>query len=175
MTNSLFRFSVIPAILAICLVLACGQQEKESDVTKKAEPAAEMEEIPAVIMATLMSKFPSAEIQKWTKEQEGDIMVYDIEFRQAGQKFEADIKEDGTIHNWERQITAEDLPEAVLRAVINEHPEVTFREIMLITAVTDGVDELEGYEILFETPDSKAAEIMVSPEGEILEDTGEGE
>jgi hypothetical protein len=175
MTNSLFRIAIIPATLALCLTLACGQQEEKADVTEKAEPAAEMEEIPALIMTTLKAKFPDAEIQKWTKEQEGDIMVYDIEFHQAGQKFEADIKEDGTIHNWERQIAAEELPEAVLRSVVSNYPEVTFREIMLITAVTDGVDELEGYEILFETPDSNMAEIMVAPDGEILEDTGGGE
>ena len=171
MITSLSRISVIPATLALCLILGCGQKKEKADVTKKAEPPAEMEEIPALIMTTLKSKFPNAEIQKWAKEKEGDIFVYDIEFRQDGEKFEADIKEDGAIHNWERQVGANDLPEAVISSVMNKYLEVNFMEIMVITAVKDGIDELEGYEIVFETPDNKEIEIMVAPDGEIIEES----
>ena len=83
-----------------------------------------------------------------------DIVVfYDIEFRQQGRKFEADIKEDGTIHNWEREITVGDLPEVVMSVVANKYPESTITEIMAITAVTVGTEALEGYEIILETAD----------------------
>jgi hypothetical protein len=43
-------------------------------------------------------------------EHEGDVVIYDFEFEQDGRNFEADIREDGTIHNWEQQVAVRDLP-----------------------------------------------------------------
>jgi hypothetical protein len=126
-------------------------------------------------MAALKAKFPDAEIHKWTKEKEGDTVVYDIEFKQGDQKFEADIKEDGAFHNWEREIAAEDLPEAVMKAAEEKYPNSTRKEIMEITAVKEGQDALEGYEIVLETAEGDKVEITVAPDGEILEESGEEE
>jgi hypothetical protein len=47
------------------------------------------------------------------------------------------------------------------------------KEIIQITAVHDGMDALEGYEIVFETADMKDVEITVAPDGKTLEDSGE--
>jgi hypothetical protein len=44
---------------------------------------------------------------------------------------------------------------------------------MAITAVKDGRDALEGYEIVLETADRKGVEVRVAPNGEVLEDSGE--
>jgi hypothetical protein len=41
---------------------------------------------------------------------------------------------------------------------------------MVITAVKDGKDALEGYEIVIETADKKEVEVTVAPDGEILEE-----
>jgi hypothetical protein len=40
---------------------------------------------------------------------------------------------------------------------------------MVITAVVDGKDVLEGYEIVLETTDRKEVEVTVAPDGKILE------
>ena len=77
----------------------------------------ELNKIPKVMMDALSARFPNAEIHQWTREKEGDLVIYDIEFRQGGRKCEADIKEDGTYHNFEREIAAKDLPQAVKQAV----------------------------------------------------------
>jgi len=130
------------------------------------------EKIPKKVMDALTAKFPKAEIQKWTKEKEGDAVVYDIELTQAGRKFEADIKEDGTIQNWEKEITAKDLPKEIKKAVRKRYRGSTFKEMMAVTAVKDGKDALEGYEIVLETADKKAVEVTVAPDGKILEDSG---
>jgi hypothetical protein len=143
------------------------------DVEKKAEHDLQLDKIPKVVMDALKGKFPKAEIHKWTKEKEGEIIVWDIEFKQEGRKFEADIKEDGTIYNWEKAIEAKDLPEAAKKAVQTKYPRSTIKEIMEITAVNDGKDALEGYEIVLETADKKEVEVTVAPEGKILEDSGE--
>jgi hypothetical protein len=175
MKNSSFRFSVFLLILLACLVFSCQQQGEKGSVETKAEAPLELGKIPQAVMGALKAKFPDAEIHKWTKETEDDIVVYDIEFKQQDQKFEADIKEDGTIHNWEKEIAAEDLPEAVKKTAEEKYPNSTHKEIMEITAVKDGEDVLEGYEIVLETADKKEVEITVAPDGRILEESGEEE
>ncbi|MDH3292178.1 MAG: hypothetical protein OEO20_11080 [Gemmatimonadota bacterium] len=129
----------------------------------------DLDKIPQQVMDALRARFPRAEIRQWTREEEDDIVLYDIEFTQQGRKLEADIKEDGTIHNWEREIAADDLPASVRTAVEREYPESTLEEVMAITAVTEGTEALEGYEIVLETADGKEIEVTVAPDGTILE------
>ena len=94
MSRCRFKCSVGGLFMAVFAGLVLGQPVAS---------AQEKDKIPKKVMATLMAKFPKAEIHKWTKEKEGDVVVYDFEFKQEGRKFEADIKEDGTIHNWEKR------------------------------------------------------------------------
>src|SRR6476469_6409090 len=44
--------------------------------------SADEKEIPKKVMDALRAKFPKAQIDKWTKEKEGDAVVYDIEFKE---------------------------------------------------------------------------------------------
>ena len=103
---------------------------------------------------------------------EGDAVVYDIEFKENGRKCEADIKEDGTYVNYEREIAAKDLPKTVTDAVEKKYPKATMKEIMEIMEVKGKDDKLEGYEINLVTADKKEVEVTVAPDGKILEDTG---
>lgn len=88
-----------------------------------------------------------------------------------GATIEADIKEDGTIHNWEKAIAAEDLPNAVKTTLQQKYAKSTLREIMLITAIKDGKDMLEGYEIVLRTASNRDIELTIAPDGRILEDS----
>jgi uncharacterized membrane protein YkoI len=164
MTRSVFNYSahgVITLILA-GLLLAGAQAQ---DMPK-------MGQMPKRVMDGLKAKFPNFNIEKWTEEKEDKMIVYDIEFTQGGQKFEADVKEDGTIHNWEKAIPAKDLPRAVKKAVNRRYPKTGMTEIMEITAVKEGNDKLEGYEIVLRIADKKDVEVTVAPNGKILEDSG---
>jgi hypothetical protein len=174
MKKSVLRLGVFPLILLLCLVAGCKKQTEKAETESMTKEDVKLAEIPQVVMDTLKAKFPEAEIEKWTQEKEGDIVVYDIEFRQQGQKFEADIKEDGSIHNWEKQIAAEELPEAVKQTVEKTYPGASLKEIMMITAVAEGQDALEGYEIVLDTAEGKEVEITVAPDGTVLEDSGKG-
>jgi hypothetical protein len=44
---------------------------------------------------------------------------------------------------------------------------------MEVTVVVDGMDTSEGYEIVLQTADKQEVEVMVTPAGIILEDSGE--
>lgn len=155
---------LILAGLFMLLVKACIQQKDQPDLQK----------IPSQVIDALVAKFPESKIDKWTKEQEGDIVIYDFEFTQSGQKYEADIKEDGTIHNWEKAIAVKDLPEAIQTTINEKYPSANLTEIMEITAVNEGKDQLEGYEIVLKTSDKELIEVTVAPDGKIMEeDTGD--
>lgn len=130
---------------------------------------ADAKRIPQGVMNALTTRFPNAVISEWDRELEDNIVIYDIEFEQEGQKLEADITEDGTIYNWEREIADDDLPNIVRDAVEMQFPGAALGEVMLVTVVEDGMDRLEGYEIDLETADGEAIEIMVTPAGVILE------
>ena len=130
------------------------------------------EKIPQKVVDALEARFPNLKIQKWTKEEEDGIVLYDVEFTQAGQKLEADIKADGAIHNWEKAIAVKDLPPVVRKAADTRYPKAAIREAMAVTAVKNGKEALEGYEILLITAAKKEVEITVAPDGKILEDAG---
>jgi hypothetical protein len=153
---------IIP-ILLVTLVMV--------GITAQAQNKLDLKQIPTKIMDALKAKFPKAEIEKCTKEKEGEIFIYDFEFKQGEQKFETDIKEDGTIHNWEKAIKATDLPAAVIKAVDKMYPKARMQEIMQITAVKNGKDVPEGYEIVLKTRNKKEVEVMVAPDGKILEES----
>ena len=130
-------------------------------------------QMPKKVTDALTAKFSMAEVDKWTKEEEGGSLVYDIEFKQDGLKFEADIFGDGTIHNWEKAITTKDLPAAVTKTVEKKYPKAVIKEIMAVTAVNKGKEEIEGYEIVLEKSKNEEVEVTVAPDGTILEDPGD--
>jgi hypothetical protein len=152
--------AVLALLLAPLPVLAQGAEKSATG------------QIPRRVMETLKARFPAAEIQKWTRETEADVVLFDIEFTQHGRKFEADIKEDGSIENWENAIEARALPAAVRLSVEKRYPGATLDEVMAVTAVRDGEDALEGYEIVLKTAAGKGVEVTVAPDGKILEDSG---
>jgi hypothetical protein len=163
----------IQMLTALLLTLIVIGLLTVSTVAAQDKNVPDNEKIPKEIMNTLLAKFPKAVIHKWAKEKEGDFIIYDIEFQQDSQKFEADIKEDGSIHNWEMEVDANDVPQLVIKTVEDKYPKYIPKEIMKITAIIDGKDILEGFEIVLETGEKKEVEVTIAPDGEILEDSGD--
>src|SRR5262245_8087106 len=150
--------------LAVLVVLA--------PVARAEDKAKDVDKVPKKVMDALKAKFPKAKIHKWTKEKEGDAVVYDIEFKVGDRKHEADIKEDGTIVNYESEIAAKDLPAAVKKTVEKRYPKARLKEVMEINEIKDKKESHGGYEIVLETAD-KEVEITVARDGKVLEDSGE--
>jgi len=158
------------AMLAGLLLLGRGAYAQEKKEPEKPDTS----KIPKAVMDALKEKFPKAEIRKWTKEKEGDVVVYDIEFKEKGRACEADIKEDGTYINYEKAIKAKDLPKAVSEAIEKKYPKSTMKEIMEETEVKGKSEKLSAYEVVLTTAEKKEVEVRLSPDGKILEDTGAG-
>lgn len=129
-----------------------------------------LDKIPSAVMDALKAKFPKAEIRKWTKEREGDDLVYDIEFKEDGRACEADIRGDGTYINYEKAIAATDLPAAVTKAIERKFPKATLKEIMEETEVEGNDENLSAYEVVLVTASMRTVEIRLAPDGTILEE-----
>jgi hypothetical protein len=139
-------------------------------VSRAQDQAKDVDKIPKAVMDALKSKFPKPEIVKWTKETEGGVVIYDIEFKQDGRACEADIKEDGTYINYEKAVAAKDLPAAVTKAVEAKFPKATLKEIMEETEVKGKDEKVVAYEIVLVTAEKKNVEIKVGLDGKILEE-----
>ncbi len=154
--------AVLLAPSLLLMPIACAQEK----------PAPEETQVPAKVMAALEARFPGAKVREWSQDKEGDIVVVDVEFEVDGRKLEADIEEDGTIHNWEREISESDLPAAIRVAMASKYPTAALQEIMETTAVKDGKEVLEEYEIVIEAGADKQVEVTLAPDGTFLEESG---
>lgn len=152
---------VVLSTFVLLLIGSVGAQEKVP-----------VDKIPKAVMDALMSRFAKCKVDKCTKAKEGDAIVYDIEFTQAsGKKGEADIKENGTWINFEKEIAEKDLPKVVRAAIDAKYPKATLKICMEETEVNGKDEKLSAYEVTLVTAQSKEIEVRVSPAGKILEDT----
>jgi hypothetical protein len=161
---------LVTMTLLLALILSCESQSDKKNAEIQANDELTADKIPDVVMDALKSKFPDADIQKWEKEDEDDFVLYDIEFKQGDIKFEADIEQDGSIHNWEKEIESANLPEVIKKVIEDEYPDAELVEVMEISTVQDGNDVLEEYELVLRLADEQKIEITLAPNGELLED-----
>ncbi len=157
----------IAILAAAALILFIGTREVSAQ-----EEAVSRKQIPKAVMDALLAKFPKARIDKCTKAREGDDIVYDIEFKEKVRKCEADITEKGIFINFERAIKAKELPVPIRDAIEKRYPKAVLKEIMEETEVEGKDETLAAYEVVLLTANKKEVEVKVSPEGNLLEDTG---
>src|SRR5947209_4784596 len=93
------------------------------------------DQVPKVIKDAILGRFPGAEVNSVEKEKENGKVVYDVELKQQGRKYEMDILENGTIVEIEKEVASNDVPEAVTKAVTAKFPKATIKEIMEVNKV----------------------------------------
>jgi len=127
-----------------------------------------LDKVPKKVTDAVKARFPGAEITSVEKETENGKVVYDIELKQKGTKYEMDILEDGTVVEIEKEIAVKDLPEAVTKALEAKYPKATIKEAMEMTKVNGKEEKLYGYELEIVTADKKKLELEIAPDGKIL-------
>lgn len=147
------------------VVISFGLCTAASAADEKVDP----DKLPQKVKDTLKTRWSTAKITVATKTMEDGAVVYDIEMTQDGKKREADIREDGSIVNFENQIAIKDLPKAVADAVKAKHPDATIKEAMETLVIKDGKDVVDEYEVLLTTGDNKEVELTVSVDGTKIE------
>jgi uncharacterized membrane protein YkoI len=147
------------AVLLTLLVFGLSAQDE------KVAP----DKLPPKVAETVKARFPGATITQATKTKENGETVYDIEMTKDGRKHEIDVKEDGSIVNFENQIDVKKLPEAVTSAVKTKYPNCTIKEAMEVVVIKDKKDVVEEYEVIIDTAEKKDVELTVSPDGKKIE------
>ncbi len=171
-SRTLVGFTLSALLLFIGGPVAHADDTKEPDAKIGSQ---DLSRVPPEVAKAFEARFPGAKIKKWTQETENGVVIYDFEFSKSGKKLEADLRADGTIQNWEEQLKVGEVPEKARAAVETSCPGAVWHEVMRVNTVKEGKDALVGYEILMEMLDSTNVEVMVSPEGKILEDSRKGD
>jgi uncharacterized membrane protein YkoI len=126
-------------------------------------------ELPQKVAEALDHRFPGADLTSAEKETEEGNVVYDLELKQKGRKYEMDVKEDGTILEVEKEIKAKDVPAAVTKAVRDKFPHATVKEVMEKDKVEGKEEKPTGYEVTIEA-DGKPKEVVVSLDGKSVKE-----
>jgi hypothetical protein len=127
-----------------------------------------LDKVPKKIMKAIEGRFPGAKLTSVEKEKEGDKIVYDIELKYKGRKYEMDIQEDGTILEIEKEIPAKDLPKEVAKALKAKYPKATTKEVMEVYKVKGKKETLYHYEVLLMMGEKKEMEVTVSLDGKTI-------
>jgi uncharacterized membrane protein YkoI len=136
----------------------------------------EVAKLPKVVADAINARFPGATLTSAEKETEGEKIVYDIELKHEGRKYEMDVKADGVVVEIEKEIAAKDLPESVSKSLEAKYPKVAIKEIMEVYKVTDKKEKLDHYEVVIDTADKQHLEVTASLDGKSIdvEDSGNG-
>jgi hypothetical protein len=145
-------------VMAFLVTAALGDEEKVSP-----------DKLPQKVQDAVKAKFPEAKVIKASKEKENNETIYEVAIKNGDQKITMDIKEDGTVVEYEKEINVKDLPKAVAEALAARYPNATLKTAEEVYKK----DKLDSYEVIVEPSGKKAFEVVVSPEGKILKDGGE--
>ena len=156
--------------LLVLAVAAWGDDEKKAGQKKDAPKAQKiaLDKVPPKIMSAVKARFPGAELTSVEKETEDGKVVFDIELKHQGRKYEMDIQEDGTIIEIEKQVDAKDLPEAVGKAIKAKFPDALIKEIMEVNKVNENKETPDHYEVIMVDKDKKEKEVTVSLDGKTI-------
>jgi uncharacterized membrane protein YkoI len=164
----------IVALLGVGLLaglVALGGVARADDKAKPAEKPQKIapDKLPEKVMAAIKARLPGAEITSAEKEMENGKVVFDIELKHKGRKYEMDIQEDGTIIEIEKEVAAKDVP-AVTKAVTAKYPNATIKEIMEVNKVKGKQETPIHYEVTITTADKKSKEVIVSLDGKTVKE-----
>ena len=126
------------------------------------------DKVPAKVMAAVKARFPGAELTSVEKETEEGKVVYDIELKHQGRKYEMDIHEDGTVIEVEKEVAAKDVPQAVTKGVQAKYPGAKNTEVLEVNKVKGKQETPDHYEVLITTADNKKMEVEVALDGKTV-------
>ena len=154
------RWLVPAALLSLLGALTPAQAD---------EKKIEVSELPKVVVKAAMKAFPEAKIVGAAKETEDGETIFEVMMKLDGKSIDLAIDDEGEIEEIEKEIEVEDLPRAVIKAARKRFPE---GKIAKVEEVSDEDDKVV-YELAIEIKGGKTVEVIMSPNGKILEDEHE--
>jgi uncharacterized membrane protein YkoI len=161
-------FISLLSVVAAVGLFAMATTALADDKAEKIAP----DKLPQKIKDAIQGRFPGGEVTGAEKEKENGEIVFDVELKHEGRKYEMEIKEDGTIAEIEKEIAMKDVPDGITKAVKGKFPKATIKEVMEVNKVTGKEEKPIHYEVKIET-NGKSKEVIVSLDGKTVK--GEGE
>ena len=161
------KATICLSVAALASVVAVAMVRAE-DKAEKIAP----DKLPKAIKDAVMGRFPNAEITSAEKEKEDGKVMFDIELKHEGRKYEMDIAEDGTIIEIEKEVFSKDVPKAITDAVKAKYPNATIKEVMEVNKVKEKKETPDHYEVTIEDS-GKKMEVIVSLDGKTVKKEGE--
>ena len=177
----LFCFAVMCAVTTLpAIATAETQATKKAAKPKRAQEATVSETaLPEKVRKTFVDKFPNAAIKKVNSDEEGGVMVWDIEFREGRTHKETDIAADGTMLEHTVYIPKKSVPGAAMKpmeAAAKEKDAKMGRveKIEISYETKDGkvvkLDKPRTNYAVELTKDDQMAEIVVDEKGKVVEE-----
>lgn len=148
-----------PFPLTIVLVsIAAGVHAAEVKISPR--------ELPKAVSDALEVRFPNATITGAEKESDSKgAVLFDVELKYEGQKFETDIKDSGVMLEVEKEIASRQWPKALGGTMDAKFPHATIKEVMEVNKVAGKEEVPDHLEVTIETADKKSSEILLSLDG----------
>jgi hypothetical protein len=128
-------------------------------------------DVPAAVRDSVHKRFSGAQVTSVERENENGMVIYDYELKQNGKKYEADVKEDGTILEVEKQLQGSEIPSSIQTAVSSKYPRATITEVMEVDKVSNGQENKDHYEATITPAGGKEMDVNVSLDGKLQEDS----
>jgi uncharacterized membrane protein YkoI len=163
--------------LLVCVVAFCGLALLPAAGRAQATKGAGDTKLPDAVKKTFDAKFPGAQVHKIDVEEEGGVMVYDLEFRDGAVEKETDIAADGTMLEYTIVIDARAVPAAAPAPIRKAAEGGTMKRVerIEISHETKGGKVVKltkpatHYAVEIEKG-GKTAEIVVDSDGKVLEE-----
>jgi hypothetical protein len=159
------RASIIVVAL-IMITAGCTHNKNESKEEGGEAKKISAAEVPAAVSSALNQRFPGNQVRSVEKENENGMIIFDYELTQDGRKYEADIKDDGTIIEIEKQVAANNVPAAVTHAVQAKFPGAKIGDVMEVNKVSGKTETPDHYEVTL-TTGGKEKEVNVTMDGKV--------
>jgi len=151
------------AIATLVLFAGCGSHAQEQGKAEKLTP----DNIPPKIMAAINNRFPGGQVTSAERENEDGKIVYDIELKHGGRKYEMDIHDDGTIIEIEKEYDISKLPAGATKTIADKYPGCSIKEVMEVNKVDGKKETPDHYEVTLEMADKKTHEVILSLDGKM--------
>jgi hypothetical protein len=120
-----------------------------------------LDQLPIAVSKAVKKRFPKAEFVGASKETEDGKTEYEVTIKDDGKSIDVTLTSEGTILGMEKEIDAENLPQAVIEALESKYKNAKYKKIEEVIKIKDGKEKLEQYEVLLVTADKKTVEVVL--------------
>jgi Peptidase propeptide and YPEB domain len=158
MRTILGRFGATSVAAALLLAAAARADDKKPEKMT-------LDKAPKAVQDAFNARFPGGEVTSLTKETDAGKVIYDIELKHKGRKYEMDVQEDGTVLEVEKEKDLKEVPAALAKTVDAKFPKAKIQVIMEVNLVKGKVETPDHYEVTVTTADNKTEEILITLDG----------